>query len=139
MPRNHALLNYCGCGVAVANALPMVKESADFITEQSFGAGGAALALQIVGDDLAGSLHRLQRHAVELARDERDQPITVWPQDGALLIAGMSGGGKPAIAMGFLERLAERGFQFCVIDPEGDYAELDGAVSFDDAKHEPRV
>ena len=28
-----------------------------------------------------------------------------------------------------MERIAARGFQFCVIDPEGDYAGLDGAVT----------
>jgi hypothetical protein len=33
----------------------------------------------------------------------------------------------------------ERGFQFCVIDPEGDYAELENTVSLGDAKHEPRL
>jgi Helicase HerA, central domain len=51
----------------------------------------------------------------------------------------MSGGGKSTVAAGLLERFSERGFQFCVIDPEGDYAELDSAVALGDAKHEPRL
>jgi adenylylsulfate kinase-like enzyme len=55
------------------------------------------------------------------------------------LIAGTSGSGKSTIATGLLERFLDGGFQFCVIDPEGDYAELDNAVSFGDAKHEPRL
>ena len=38
-----------------------------------------------------------------------------------------------------MERLAERGFQFCVIDPEGDYAGLEGAVTVGDAKTPPSL
>ena len=29
---DHALLRLCGCGVAVANALPRLKEAADIVT-----------------------------------------------------------------------------------------------------------
>src|ERR1700730_9699583 len=58
---------------------------------------------------------------------------------GTLLIAGMSGGGKSTVATGLLERFLDGGFQFCVIDPEGDYAELENTVSLGDAKHEPRL
>ena len=47
----------------------------------------------------------------------------------------MSGGGKSTVATGLLERFLERGFQFCVIDPEGDYAEFENAVTLGDAKH----
>ncbi len=45
-----------------------------------------------------------------------------------LLVAGTSGSGKSTITTGILERLAEQGYQFAVIDPEGDYSELEGAV-----------
>ena len=131
-------LQRCGCAVAVANALPMVKESADFVTEEPDAAGVAALASQIVTDDLASVIQRLRRQGIELARDENDQPVTIWPQGGGLLIAGVSGAGKSTIAMGLLERLAGRGFQFCVIDPEGDYAEVNEAVSIGDAEREAR-
>jgi Helicase HerA, central domain len=51
----------------------------------------------------------------------------------------MSGGGKSTVATGLLERFLDGGFQFCVIDPEGDYAELENTVSLGDAKHEPRL
>jgi hypothetical protein len=53
--------------------------------------------------------------------------------------AGTSGSGKSTFAVGFLERLAERGYQFCVIDPEGDYAGFEGAVVLGDAKRAPLV
>jgi adenylylsulfate kinase-like enzyme len=57
--------------------------------------------------------------------DETGEPIGFSPRGGSLLIAGMSGGGKSTVATGLLERTQEHGFQFCVIDPEGDYAEFE--------------
>jgi adenylylsulfate kinase-like enzyme len=48
-----------------------------------------------------------------------------------LFIAGPSGSGKSTVATGFLERLAEHEYQFCVIDPEGDYETLEGAVTLE--------
>jgi hydroxymethylpyrimidine pyrophosphatase-like HAD family hydrolase len=39
---DHSFLRYCGCAVAVANALPLLKESADFVTDEPRGAGVAA-------------------------------------------------------------------------------------------------
>jgi hydroxymethylpyrimidine pyrophosphatase-like HAD family hydrolase len=136
---DHAFLRVCGCAVAVANALPMLKESADFVTEEPCGAGVAALARRMVADDLAELAQRLSRQAVELALDEAGAPIEISPRGCSLLIAGMSGAGKSTVACGLLERILERGFQFCVIDPEGDYAELENAVSVGDANHEPRL
>jgi phosphoglycolate phosphatase (TIGR01487 family) len=136
---DHAFLWFCGCAVAVANALPLLKESADFVTEEPRGAGVAALARRMIADDLAGLSEGLSRQAVELALDEAGAPIKISPRGGGLLIAGMSGGGKSTVATGLLERIVERGFQFCVIDPEGDYAELENTVSLGDPKHEPRL
>ena len=52
-------------------------------------------------------------------------------------MAGVSGGGKSTLVTGILERLTESGFQFCVIDPEGDYSELEGAVVLGDARQQP--
>ena len=36
---DHAFLRICGCGIAVANALPTLKERADFITARPHGEG----------------------------------------------------------------------------------------------------
>src|SRR5690606_21032844 len=55
-----------------------------------------------------------------------------------LLLAGQSGGGKSTFATGFLERAPERGYQYCVIDPGGDYRRRDG-VAFGDAEQPPRI
>jgi len=47
-----AFLKLCGCAVAVANALPMVKEQADFVTSGSRGAGVTELINQMIASDL---------------------------------------------------------------------------------------
>jgi len=50
---DHAFLSMCGVGVAVANALPMLKERADFVTEGARGAGVTELIDRILATDLA--------------------------------------------------------------------------------------
>jgi hypothetical protein len=47
------LLDICGYGVAVANALPMLKERADFVTTGSRGAGVTELIDKLITEDLS--------------------------------------------------------------------------------------
>jgi hydroxymethylpyrimidine pyrophosphatase-like HAD family hydrolase len=58
---DHALLGMCECGVAVANALPALKEAADFVTTGARGAGVTELIDALLRDDLAS-------HEPEIAR-----------------------------------------------------------------------
>jgi hydroxymethylpyrimidine pyrophosphatase-like HAD family hydrolase len=51
---DHAFLEACGIGVAVANALPKLKERADFVTNGARGDGVTELIDMILKDDLAG-------------------------------------------------------------------------------------
>jgi hypothetical protein len=57
------------------------------------------------------------------------RPIMLRPFGPNLLVAGSSGSGKSTFAVGLLERMAEAGYQCCVVDPEGDYSTLEGAVA----------
>ncbi|AFZ18186.1 HAD family hydrolase [Allocoleopsis franciscana] len=50
---DQAFLDFCGCGVAVANALPMLKEHADFVTKGDRGAGVVELIDKLIASDLA--------------------------------------------------------------------------------------
>ncbi|HUC10290.1 MAG TPA: HAD-IIB family hydrolase [Stellaceae bacterium] len=136
---DHAFLRACGCAVAVANALPMVKEDAEIVTSGARGAGVAEVIRRLIDNDLVETVAATARQRVPLALDHDDSPIEFHPQAGNLLIAGTSGGGKSTMATGILERLAERGFQYCVIDPEGDYAGFEGAVTVGDPKTPPRL
>ena len=45
---DHAFLRICGCGIAVANALPSLKEKADFITARPHGEGVTELIDQLL-------------------------------------------------------------------------------------------
>jgi len=49
---DHALLPICGFGAAVANALPALKERADYVTAGERGAGVAELVDLLIGTDL---------------------------------------------------------------------------------------
>ncbi len=46
-------LGLCGCSVAVANALPLVKERVDFVTRGDHGAGVVELIDRLVAEDLS--------------------------------------------------------------------------------------
>jgi len=50
---DHTLLRYCGCAVAVSNALPSVKKAARFVTRSACGAGVVELIDRLIATDLA--------------------------------------------------------------------------------------
>ena len=50
---DHALLGFCGGAVAVSNALPTLKEVADFVTRADHGAGVVELIDEMIANDLA--------------------------------------------------------------------------------------
>lgn len=50
---DHALLKACGCGVAVANALPSLKQEADLVTQGDHGAGVEELIECLLRTDLS--------------------------------------------------------------------------------------
>ena len=136
---DHAFLGRAECGVAVANALASLKETADLVTNGDHGAGVRELVERILASDLVELGPRLARHAIPLGSREDGSTIN-WPPYGKnLLVTGASGSGKSTFATGLLERLAERGYQYCLIDPEGDYVSLPGAVVLGDAERPPTV
>lgn len=58
---DHAFLSICGRSVAVSNALPIVKQRVDWVTEKSHGAGVQELAEMLVATDLAPLTERIHR------------------------------------------------------------------------------
>ncbi len=56
-----------------------------------------------------------------------------------LLIAGTSGSGKSTLAHAILEQLIDKGYQTCVIDPEGDYQSIEKMIMFGNAQRGPTV
>jgi HAD superfamily hydrolase (TIGR01484 family) len=134
---DHAFLALCECGVAVANALPMLKSRADLVTAADHGAGVVELIDRILGDDLREAGPLLTRYDIPLGEGAEGEELTLPAHGVSVLIAGTSGGGKSTFATGILERISERGYQYCIIDPEGDYSDFDGAVVVGDPSHPP--
>jgi phosphoglycolate phosphatase (TIGR01487 family) len=48
---DHAFLRICGCGIAVANAMPTLKDRADFITQRPHGEGVTELIDQLLANN----------------------------------------------------------------------------------------
>jgi hydroxymethylpyrimidine pyrophosphatase-like HAD family hydrolase len=136
---DHAFLQASGYAVAVANALPTIKEEADLVTKAARGAGVVELIEAVIKDDVAAFHARETHNTVEVGVDAEGHPIALRPHGGSALICGSSGGGKSTVATALLERMVEGGYQICVFDPEGDYAEFRGGVVFGDAKSPPQL
>jgi hypothetical protein len=118
---DHAFLSLCEVSVAVANALPALKERCDAVTEGARGAGVVELVDWLLTDDLASLGPRLARHDVLVGSREGDRELRLPSQGTDVLVAGPSSSGKSNLVTGLLERLVEQAYQVLVIDPEGDY------------------
>ncbi len=136
---DHAFLSLCEFSVAVANALPPVKETADLTTRGDHGAGVVELIEELVATDLAGRESRLTRHHILLGSRDDGSEVRVPPYGINLLLVGTSGSGKSTLATGFMERLTENKYSFCVLDPEGDYETFPGVVALGTPKRAPGV
>lgn len=136
---DHAFLASCEFAVAVQNALPTLKERADLVTAGERGAGVVELINNLLADDLAGFASRLGRHSVLLGPRDDGTEERLEPYGVNILVAGTSGSGKSRMTTGLLERFAEPGYQYVIIDPEGDYASLEKAVVLGDPHRAPTV
>ena len=136
---DYAFMQASGYAVAVANALPSIKDQADLVTKGARGAGVTELMRGILERDAEAFGSVRDRNAVEIGRCLDGRALELNPHGGGALIAGLSSGGKSTLATALLERFVEGGFQLCVFDPEGDYAEFRSAVVLGDAKTPPHL
>jgi len=115
------LFEACGFTGCPANAVPVLRERADWVFPGENGrAVAAAIAGPILGGDLRvdGSL----RHQVELGWAAGTAERVTVPSRGAnLLIHGDPASGKSWLTGALVERLHQQRYAVCVIDPEGDY------------------
>jgi HAD superfamily hydrolase (TIGR01484 family) len=131
---DHTFLNLCECAVAVANALPMLKERADLVTLGAHSDGLSELVDRLVGDDLRGvTLHQ----TLTLGKRDDDSEAYLSPYGMRVLVAGPSGSGKSTLAAGLMEQLVERAYQMCILDPEGDYTSMDDIIAVGDGQRAP--
>jgi hypothetical protein len=133
---DHAFLTTSGCAVAVANALPAVKETADVVTAATHGAGVIETIDALLANEGAFIARAAERRQILLGQDAA---AILRPEHGAVLIAGSSGIGKSTLATAVMEKLVTQGFQVCVFDPEGDYDHLRDAIVLGDAQRAPVI
>ena len=136
---DHVFLRLCECSVAVENALPSLKERADFVTSGSHGAGVEELIEKLLSEDLASLAPRLKRHQILLGRTEQGEEFQLEPYGSRLIIAGPSGGGKSTTLAAIVERLVEAEYQVCLFDPEGDYDEFEKFVTLGGPQRVPGI
>ncbi len=136
---DHALFQASELAVAVNSAVPTLREAADWVTMRPNGAGTAEAMLALVADDMATHAKRSTRHRVTLGSSREGVSLTVSPMEENVLIAGTSGSGKSTLAHGILEQLIDKGYQTCVIDPEGDYQSIEKMIMFGNSQRGPTV
>lgn len=134
-----AMLQAVECSVVVENALPALKETVDWVTSSDHGNGVIELINRLLQNDLDDLDTKLTRYYLEFGNKFDGSLFTVQPYRAGIIVAGASGGGKSTLSTFFLESLISKQYQFCLVDPEGDYAELHGSVSAGDAEHIPVI
>jgi HAD superfamily hydrolase (TIGR01484 family) len=123
-----AMLQAAECAVAVSNALPALKSLADWTTDAGHGLGVVELIHGLLKTDLLELDSRLTRHYLQLGEREDGSPFHISPYRKGILVAGASGSGKTTFTLSIVESMVRQGYQFCLIDPEGDYLQLPDAV-----------
>ena len=136
---DHALFEESELRVAVGNAVPMLREAADVVTDRGNGGGTAQALSWVIDGELEQRMERLPRHQIALGAAADGSTVGLAPTAENLLIAGSSASGKSTLAHAVLEQLTERGYQVCVIDPEGDYESFGNAIVFGNAERGPTL
>lgn len=118
-----ALLEASEIGVAVANAVPSLKEHADVVLDIP---GGAELASFLRPETIErlGSVQP-KRHRLRLGYTDDGTEVNIPAAGIHVFIDGPTGAGKSYVTGLMLEQLAEQGYMFCVLDMEGDHTSLE--------------
>jgi HAD superfamily hydrolase (TIGR01484 family) len=125
---DHAFLSISECAVAVANALPTLKERADIVTAHEATDGVIELIDWLCSDDLSCWEARLTRHDILIGTDERGLPLKLRSHGPIVLIASSSRAEKsPATAL--IARLVEQEYQCCLVDAGTNHEGIERLVS----------
>jgi HAD superfamily hydrolase (TIGR01484 family) len=134
---DHTFLRACGCSAAVANAIPPLRLEANIQLTRDHGAGVAELIDSIIQSDV--HLAPIAKHGLLAGRDLEGSPIFLEPRAHRVLVLGPSGSGKSTFATMLTERMIEKGLDFLIVDPEGDYWELKDTVCVGSAAAPPEL
>ena len=134
---DHALLREAEYGVAVANALPMLKREADRVSGHAAGDAVIELIDDLIALDPAGTPPRSVRRRLVLGTRADGTPVEVPAAWSGVLVAGPPGSGRSPLAKGLLEQVCAQGYQACVIDPDGRYGGFADAIVFGTPERAP--
>jgi HAD superfamily hydrolase (TIGR01484 family) len=121
---DHVFLAISECGVAVASAIPALKERADHVTRGPNGQGVIEFVDEHVVNDCVDVVPRLPRHRLAIGETAEGEPVALPAHGTRLLVVGPSGSGKTTLTGALVERIVETGRSALLVDPEGDYQTL---------------
>lgn len=134
-----AMFSLSEFSAAVANALPTVKSHASMTTQANHGQGVIELLDKLIDTDLSECEPVLRQHRLSLGIADDGNPLEFNAYNCRILIAGPSKSGKSTIAMSLLDNMSKAGYQYCVIDPEGEYNRTPKAVLVGNQHYSPVV
>jgi len=130
---DHAFLAMSEFAVAVADAVPALRERADYVTRAPGPRGAVEFIEEHVLRDVVDIVPRLKRHHLALGDEADGTPVTIPAHGTRLLVVGPSATGKSTLTGVLAERVLESGRSLVLLDPEGDFrtlAELERVVVF---------
>lgn len=136
---DHSFLACCECSASVANGVAALKENVDIVTAGENGRGVRELIDELIADDLERMQGLLDRNRILLGSGADGHDVWIAPYGCNVLVAGPSGSGKSTLAAGLIERLIEKDYQVCIVDPEGDYGTLRDVVALGNQWRAPSV
>jgi len=135
---DHAFLDATECAVAVANALPSIKDRADIVTRGTHAVGVVDIVERLLDDDLDHV--KRDRHRVRLGRSVgRRRPVELPSYGTGLLVAGTPRAGKSSLMLAVFEAIRAFDYQVCLVDPEGDFERLPNMVNLGDPATPPTI
>jgi hypothetical protein len=135
---DHAMLDLAEYSVATSNAIATLKEAADWVTTATHGDGVLEVVADMIETDLGRLLPKRRRRALCLGRDSGGQEVILPSRKASVLITGEPTG-TSELGTAVLGRLCKAGYQFCVLDTEGDYMDFEPAVTFGTLDNPPAV
>ncbi|HEV8721354.1 MAG TPA: HAD hydrolase family protein [Candidatus Binatia bacterium] len=109
-------------GVAARGSVQAITALADDRLSQPGGAGVAVYIRKLLEHD--GIVPTPHRHTVLLGKNSGDHHVLLPNSGTNVVISGDPRSGKSWIAGLLAEQLMEEGYRICVVDPEGDYAQM---------------
>jgi len=121
---DHAFLAMSECAVAVGDAVPALRERADYVTRAPAARGVVEFIDEHLLRDLVDIVPTLTRHHLALGERPDGVPVAVAAHATRLLVVGPTPTGTGTLTGVLAERILESGRSLVLLDPEGDHRTL---------------